>query len=135
MRVVVNPIQNIFRAPRQRNEPPLKARVSSFPFVSGDTFRLFAGYETTTEAIEKRSRLSPTAVYSDVSIVSKPSFVENFLRNKEGDSSFNPSYLLVHGGDKPPDLDTLAPGSKGRGAPNRWSAEAAACGGLSDHGS
>ena len=107
MRVVVNPIRNIFRAPRQRNEPPLKARVSSFPFVSGDTFRLFAGYETTTEAIEKRSRLSPTVLYSDVSVVSKPSFVEDFQRYKESDSSINPSYLLVHGGDKPPDLDTL----------------------------
>lgn len=92
---------------KSKQRTSLDARTSSFPFVSGDTFRLFAGFEVGAQTIERRSRLDQNTVFSAVSVVTKPTFLEDFLRYQQQNSWFRPGCLLVHGGDKPPDCDSL----------------------------
>ncbi len=80
--------------------------ISSFPFVSGDTFRLFAGIEIELGGLRSRFPLPSGVLFASAATASHPSFrrlIDRFLSER----SPNSTSLLIHNGDKPPPEDEL----------------------------
>lgn len=93
--------------PTPREAERLKARTSSFPFVSGDTFRLLAGVEVFEGGMVWRHRLSPRVAFTDVRVASSPGFATDFLRLQSDTLDWFPNFLIIHGGDQPPRDEAL----------------------------
>lgn len=80
------------------NDSPLPLRVSSFPFVSGDTFRLMAGTEFLHDEIREHIGLPRELAFCDTDVASQPQFPDRYERWAQ-ESKINKPVLLIHNGD------------------------------------
>lgn len=101
-------LKRLKRALNRTNRPTVDyPRVSSFPFLSGDTFRLLAGTEFLSASIASRRGVPDNIAFAKGDLAAEPEFVER-LREWAKASGLSKRVLLIHNSDVVPSGDGLS---------------------------
>lgn len=97
-------VRSIRPGPRGAGAGPISIRYSSFPFLSGDTFRSAAGLLVETDSGLMRRSFNTGVLFVDADVASTQS-VDSLARQTVLDPSH--THLIIHNGDRVPSTEKL----------------------------
>jgi hypothetical protein len=89
------------------NPPEAPARLSSFPFLSGDTFRSMAGVVWERGRITHERNVAEEVFFVEADTALGVDQLDAFIDSRGGAVSPDSLVVVIHNGDTPPDRDTL----------------------------
>lgn len=91
----------------RRPFPTTSSQVSSFPFISADTFRLMAGVEIRKDAVVEKSALPGEIVFATTEVSRQDDFQARLQALVDCGKVTSVSTLLIHDGDVRPPMAVL----------------------------
>ena len=90
------------------NAPTETLRLSSFPFLSGDTFRAMAGTVWEEGAVKHERDFSRSVVFVEADTALSVDQLDKLIESNQHLQDPEAVALIIHNGDTPPDQNTLA---------------------------